>query len=145
MLKVNGIKQHLSILCLCVAAVHWVLMTMWVILQNTDFCPSRLEELLFDSVVGLIYCYCFFNLKEGPTRWRMGAYYGVMLAENVLMVGVWYPFRRVDAWYNQLLMSMVFVCFALGKLPGSLSKNTLQDESFFYLKTFQINLSVLVI
>ena len=40
-------------------------MTAWVVWQNTDFCTNIWEERLYNAVVGVIYCFCFFNLKEG--------------------------------------------------------------------------------
>lgn len=97
------------------AGLHWALMTAWVIAQRTDFCPSRMEEIFFDAVMGLIYCFSFLNLKEGPTRMRMVIYYAVILIENIILVSIWYPFRLRHVWYNQLLISVVFVAFAFGE------------------------------
>ncbi|XP_071952000.1 XK-related protein 6-like isoform X2 [Antedon mediterranea] len=34
-----------------VVGVHWVYMTVWLIHQKTDFCPTRFEEILFDTVI----------------------------------------------------------------------------------------------
>ena len=54
--------------------VHWVVMTGWVVWQQTEFCNSRWEERLYHMVVGLIYCFCFFSLKEGRSRHRLAAF-----------------------------------------------------------------------
>ena len=48
--------------------VHWLAMTLWVVYQNTDFCTEWWEERLYNAIVGVIYCFCFFNLKEGRYR-----------------------------------------------------------------------------
>lgn len=50
------------------SGAHWLVMTAWVVWQNTDFCSSKWEERLYNAVVGAIYCFCFFNLKEGRSR-----------------------------------------------------------------------------
>lgn len=44
-------------------AVHWFFMTLWIVKQKTDFCATRWEEYLYNSITGVIYCFCFFNLK----------------------------------------------------------------------------------
>ena len=89
-------------------------MTVWVVLQRTDFCPTNLEERVFNAVVGTIYCYCFFSLKEGQTRWRMSVFYTVMFIENVILIGVWYPFRAEDGWTTGAIVSVAFGGFFLG-------------------------------
>jgi hypothetical protein len=44
-------------------AVHWLGMTIWVVGQQTDLCSTAWEERVYNAVVGVIYCFCFFNLK----------------------------------------------------------------------------------
>lgn len=108
-----------------------MLMTVWVILQNTDFCPTQAEEKLFDAIVGIIYIYCFFSLKEGQTRWRMSAFYTIMFVENVILVAVWYPFKKEDGWSTDAIVAIVFGAFFLGK-NGDLS---LLDFGFSFICT----------
>eukprot|EP00095_Tigriopus_kingsejongensis_P012314 maker-scaffold284_size223161-snap-gene-1.25 protein:Tk12314 transcript:maker-scaffold284_size223161-snap-gene-1.25-mRNA-1 annotation:"xk-related protein 6" len=71
---------------LVVIVVHWLLMTIWVILQETDFCTNAWEERLYNAIVGVIYCFCFFNLKEGQSRFRAAAFYLVIIVENYVFV-----------------------------------------------------------
>nr|CAD7200929.1 unnamed protein product [Timema douglasi] len=63
--------------------VHWVGMTTWVVLQRTDLCETPAEERVYNCVVGIIYCFCFFNLQEGPTRKRALAFYIIVIGQNV--------------------------------------------------------------
>ena len=44
-------------------------MTSWVVWQDTDFCATWWEERIYNAVVGVIYCFTFFNLKEGKSRY----------------------------------------------------------------------------
>nr|CAD7434936.1 unnamed protein product [Timema monikensis] len=63
--------------------VHWMGMTTWVVLQRTDLCETPAEERVYNCVVGIIYCFCFFNLQEGPTRKRALAFYIIVIGQNV--------------------------------------------------------------
>jgi len=65
-------------------------MTLWVVWQNTDFCSSLWEERLYNAVVGVIYCFCFFNLKEGQSRYRAALFYAVIIAENFACAAAFY-------------------------------------------------------
>ncbi len=64
-------------------------MTLWVVFQDTDFCQSQWEERLYNAIVGVIYCFCFFNLKEGRSRARASAFYIVVITENFVFVAVY--------------------------------------------------------
>lgn len=48
--------------------LHWCVMTFWIVHCETDFCISKWEEIVFDMVVGIIYIFSWFNVKEGRTR-----------------------------------------------------------------------------
>lgn len=48
--------------------LHWSIMTFWIVHCETDFCISKWEEIVFDMVVGIIYIFSWFNVKEGRTR-----------------------------------------------------------------------------
>lgn len=98
-----------------IAGVHWLAMTVWVMLQNTDFCPTMLEERFFNGIVGIIYCFSFFNLKEGRSRYNMIAFYVIMLTENSVLVGVWYHFRNPLVWYNDVILLTTPISFVFGK------------------------------
>lgn len=52
-------------------------------MQKTDFCQTPWEERIYNCVVGLIYCFCFFNLREGQSRHRALAFYVVTVTENI--------------------------------------------------------------
>lgn len=58
-------------------------MTVWVVLQKTDLCSTPWEECAYNGVVGVVYCFCFFNLREGRARGRMLAFYVVTVTQNL--------------------------------------------------------------
>ncbi|KAJ8387814.1 hypothetical protein AAFF_G00149630 [Aldrovandia affinis] len=98
--------------------VHWCAMAFWVVHGGTDFCMSKWEEVLFNMVVGIVYIFCWFNVKEGRTRWRMVAYYSVVLAENTALTCLWYAYRdpaTTDSYAVSVLCG-VYLSFASGVL-----------------------------
>ncbi|KAE8286916.1 XK-related protein 6 [Larimichthys crocea] len=54
--------------------LHWCAMAFWVIHGGTDFCMSKWEEVLFNMVVGVVYVFCWFNVRVAC----MVLYYGVL-------------------------------------------------------------------
>jgi len=68
--------------------VHWFIMTAWLVCQKTHFCVDEhgktyyIREYLFNFVIGFVYVFCFFNIKEGMTRIRVIPYYVIMLGEH---------------------------------------------------------------
>ncbi|KAJ0062451.1 hypothetical protein NL108_013437, partial [Boleophthalmus pectinirostris] len=98
--------------------IHWCAMAFWVVHGGTDFCMSKWEEVLFNMVVGIVYIFCWFNVKEGRTRHRMVAYYTVVLAENTFLTGLWYAYRdpvQTDSYAVPVLCG-VYLTFAGGVL-----------------------------
>ncbi|XP_045065965.1 XK-related protein 6-like [Coregonus clupeaformis] len=96
--------------------LHWCAMAFWVIHGGTDFCMSKWEEVLFNMVVGVVYVFCWFNVREGRTRYRMVTYYTVVLLENAVLTALWYAYRdpaTTDAYAGSAICS-VFLCFASG-------------------------------
>ncbi|KAM4692372.1 XK-related protein 7 [Rhinophrynus dorsalis] len=95
---------------------HWCLMTFWIIQGETDFCMSRWEEIIYNMVLGIIYIFCWFNVREGRTRCRMATYYVIALTENVVLSAVWYLYRgaQLSDFYALLLVCSVLCSFALG-------------------------------
>ena len=72
-------------------------MTGWVIFQNTDFCTTQWEERLYNAIVGVIYCFAFFNLKEGKSRYRIIIFYAIIILENYAFLFVFsYMWEGID-------------------------------------------------
>ena len=96
-------------------------MTAWVVWQATDFCTNVWEERLYNGVVGVIYCFCFFNLKEGRSRYRMAVFYTVTFVENITFVAAYYWSTHHSTslpvtWFS--LGAMVIVVAGTAVIPG---------------------------
>ncbi|KAI1233406.1 XK-related protein 7 [Lamprotornis superbus] len=96
---------------------HWCIMTFWIIQGETDFCMSKWEEIIYNMVVGIIYIFCWFNVKEGRSRYRMCIYYIITLSENAALTILWFLYydRETTSDFNALiLVCVVSSSFALG-------------------------------
>ncbi|XP_055965295.1 LOW QUALITY PROTEIN: XK-related protein 4 [Sorex fumeus] len=96
--------------------LHWCVMTFWIVHCETEFCITKWEEIVFDMVVGIIYIFSWFNVKEGRTRCRLFAYYLVVLLENAALSALWYLYKSpqiADAFAVPALC-VVFSSFLTG-------------------------------
>ena len=76
----------------CVA--HWIVMSSWVVFQQTSACTTRCEEFVFSIVLGAVYVFSYFNAKEGRTRWKYLIYYSFCFVENTAMIVVWFLYAN---------------------------------------------------
>ncbi|CAH6777335.1 Xkr4 [Phodopus roborovskii] len=96
--------------------LHWCIMTFWIVHCETEFCITKWEEIVFDMVVGIIYIFSWFNVKEGRTRCRLFVYYFVILLENTALSALWYLYKApqiADAFAIPALC-VVFSSFLTG-------------------------------
>ncbi|PIK35948.1 hypothetical protein BSL78_27223 [Apostichopus japonicus] len=97
-----------------VITIHWFVMAVWVFLQNTDFCSSWFEERLFNAVIAVVYIFCFFNLKEGTSRYRVFIFYSVIFVENVFCLILWNFSAVRKGIYTEIGFTIVFGGFFVG-------------------------------
>ncbi|XP_051516875.1 XK-related protein 7-like isoform X2 [Myxocyprinus asiaticus] len=95
---------------------HWCAMTFWIIQGETDFCMSKWEEIVYNMMVGVVYIFCWFSVREGPMRCRLLLYSLIVLVENVALTAVWYNYRspRTSDFYAVVVVCMVACSYALG-------------------------------
>ena len=57
--------------------LHWLLMTLWVLMMRTSFCssgegegrsPRPLSEFVYNIVMAFVLVFDIVDLKDGPTR-----------------------------------------------------------------------------
>ena len=92
-------------------------MSLWVMYQETDFCKNPWEERVFNAVVGMIYCFCFFNLKESQSRYRASLFYLVIVAENFVFIWVFNEFASMeDPYLHSVLGFCGYIFVTAGKI-----------------------------
>ena len=103
-------RFYISIVC----GIHWLLMFFWIVSMRTSFCDNRIEELGYNSVLAVMFIFCYFNPVDSPTRRRYTVYYTFMFCENVILMTLWYITCDEDKWYRQIAMGGYFALFVLG-------------------------------
>ncbi|KAM6271057.1 XK-related protein 5 isoform 2-T2 [Spheniscus humboldti] len=69
-----------------VAGVHWLLMSFWLVAQQTDIVAQPCRWRLFNCLVGAVYIFCYINVRPGPSKQRVAVFYAIMLMENTLLL-----------------------------------------------------------
>uniref|UniRef100_A0A1A8LDC3 XK-related protein n=1 Tax=Nothobranchius pienaari TaxID=704102 RepID=A0A1A8LDC3_9TELE len=99
---------------------HWCIMTFWIIQGETDFCMSKWEEIIYNMMVGIVYVFCWFSVREGRTHCRMLIYSLTVFVENVALTTAWYVYRGtadhhgISDFYAVILVCVVASSYALG-------------------------------
>ncbi|XP_059140183.1 uncharacterized protein LOC131928244 [Physella acuta] len=116
---------------LAVMGVHWLVAFICISVRGTDFGTGCCETWLLRLACAFIYIFVFLNLNDGPSRWRIVAYYLLVLLENIGMVTI---FLVLGNGADLILVAclVVFAGFFLGILcmilyyvflhPGSRSR-----------------------
>lgn len=85
-------SRFIALLCFAVLDHWWFLggitahaiaMFFWIVRQKTDLCDTVFQERLYNVIVAIIYSFCFFNVKDGPSRARAAIYYLIFALENI--------------------------------------------------------------
>lgn len=97
-------------------------MTIWVILQKTEFCPTMWEERIYNCIIGVIYCFDFFNLRDGRSRYRVLVFYSVIMIQNlVFLIMYTLHFKDTVASDTMIVITTVIVgCMLIGLVSMSL-------------------------
>ena len=91
---------------LVAAAVHWIIMSCWLLCQKTSFYgEKRRDEVVFNIILGYAMIFCFLNARDGHTRYRALVYYIIFYVENFFMLGMWLYF--VNEKYDWLYYSVI--------------------------------------
>ncbi|NXG34660.1 XKR5 protein, partial [Dromaius novaehollandiae] len=60
-----------------VAGVHWLVMSFWLVAQQTDIVTPSCRWRLFNCLLGAIYVFCYINVRPGPSKLRVAVFYAV--------------------------------------------------------------------
>ncbi|NXW95182.1 XKR5 protein, partial [Alopecoenas beccarii] len=60
-----------------VAGAHWLLMSFWLVAQQTDIVAQPWRWRLFNCLGGALYIFCYINVRPGPSKHRMAVFYTV--------------------------------------------------------------------
>nr|XP_027199428.1 uncharacterized protein LOC113793578 [Dermatophagoides pteronyssinus] len=109
--------------------LHWFSMLLWLLtphmLQHFDHHAdgtthqkcNRKKKLFGASALAWIYVFCFVNMEDNHSRYRMLAFYMMMFAENILLLSISMFFdNRLSKvhGYRSLAICLVFGSFLFG-------------------------------
>lgn len=100
-------------LLLCLG-LHLSAMFVWVVSQKTGFSATQWEESIFNFIMAVTYCFCFFNLREGHSRWRMLTFYVVTVTENLVCVIIYFFYASHSLWLKYAALISVSGLMVLG-------------------------------
>lgn len=95
---------------------HWLLMTTWILTMKTNFCNTKLEEVGFNAVLGIIFIFCYFNPIDNSTRYRYLAFYLFMFVENSILLLMWFKKTSYEFWIKETVLYVHYTSFLLGVL-----------------------------
>ncbi|ROT72519.1 XK-related protein 6 [Penaeus vannamei] len=101
---------------LVIMGAHLLVMFIWVVKQKAEYGVSTLEKMIFNFIMAVICCFCFFNLKDGRSRWRMLAFYTVTVAENTAFTLYYFFMSDHQQVLRLAALGLVFGGMALGLL-----------------------------
>ncbi|KAG9347216.1 hypothetical protein JZ751_004783 [Albula glossodonta] len=93
---------------------HWLSASFWLVSQQTDICISPWRWRLFNCMLGAVHVFCFLNVKDGPSRFRMAGFYMVMLLENATLLLSASDFLSEASWESMSFPTAVLCSFLLG-------------------------------
>ncbi|XP_075454716.1 XK-related protein 5 [Ascaphus truei] len=97
-----------------VGGAHWLVMCFWLVAQQTDVISRPCHWRWFNVLVGAVYVFCFINVRDGPSRYRVAIFYAVMLLENSILLLLATDFLQEAMWSNIKLSVAVMSGFLIG-------------------------------
>ncbi|XP_013927101.1 PREDICTED: XK-related protein 8 [Thamnophis sirtalis] len=96
--------------------VIWLVMLLWVSLQETDLMEHANFEWFYRATVAVILYFCWFNVAEGKTRHRSAIYHTFLILDSGILIVSWWWYRIPSSWDSQLcpVLLAALVCNPLG-------------------------------
>uniref|UniRef100_A0A8C5KSX4 XK-related protein n=1 Tax=Jaculus jaculus TaxID=51337 RepID=A0A8C5KSX4_JACJA len=114
---------------LVVGGAHWLVMTFWLVAQQSDIVESTSHWRLFNVLVGAVYILCYLNFWDSPSRSRMASFYLVMLLENIILLLLAMDFLQGALWTRLWTIAGVLSGFLIGSLSLVIYYSLLHPKS----------------
>lgn len=81
--------------------IHWLIMFFWFQCQKLEFCINNVWQTFFNMLCALVSVFCYINVKDGRSRYRVLFYYFLFFAENFTLFAIWFRFTtHMGTWYH---------------------------------------------
>uniref|UniRef100_A0A8B9PCC5 XK-related protein n=1 Tax=Apteryx owenii TaxID=8824 RepID=A0A8B9PCC5_APTOW len=112
-----------------VAGAHWLVMSFWLVAQQTDIVTSSCRWRLFNCLLGAVYVFCYVNVRPGPSKLRVAVFYAIMLVENTLLLLLATEFLQAELWNSLCLTGAVTSGFLIGTAALAVYYSLLHPKS----------------
>ncbi|XP_074065625.1 XK-related protein 5 isoform X2 [Macrotis lagotis] len=99
---------------LVVGGAHWLVMTFWLVAQQSDIIDNICFWRLFNLLVGAVYVFCYINFWDSPSRNRMITFYMIMLMENIVLLLLATDFLQGASWGTIWMTAGIVSGFIIG-------------------------------
>ncbi|KAM6221080.1 XK-related protein 5 [Rhynchocyon petersi] len=114
---------------LVVGGAHWLVMTFWLVAQQSDIMDSTCHWRLFNLLVGAVYIFCYLNFWDSPSRKRMVTFYMIMLMENIILLLLATYFLQQASWSSLWVTAAVMSGFLIGSVSLVIYYSLLHPKS----------------
>ncbi|XP_006895084.1 PREDICTED: XK-related protein 5 [Elephantulus edwardii] len=114
---------------LVVGGAHWLVMTFWLVAQQSDIIDSTCHWRLFNLLVGAVYIFCYLNFWDSPSRNRMVTFYMIMLLENIVLLLLATYFLQEALWSSLWMVAAVMSGFLIGSVSLIIYYSLLHPKS----------------
>lgn len=104
-------------------------MSAWLLVQGTQACRSRVEEFFFDLVLGAIYIFSFFNVKDEPTRNKYILFYSFCFVENTCLITFWFLYANSNLGIGETHWYWI---------PGMVGHYVMFFSGIFFMVTYYV-------
>ncbi|XP_042562584.1 XK-related protein 5-like [Clupea harengus] len=112
-----------------VIGFHWLIASFWLVSQQTDICRGTGLWRLFNCIMGALHVFFFLNVKDGPSRFRMAAFYVVMLLENFALLLSASDILSEASWGSLCIPTAVLCSFLIGVISMTVYYRFLHPKS----------------
>ena len=63
--------------------------------------------------MAFLHVFLFFNLTSGRSRENMTKFYILIFVENAILLGLWWPQRKLNVQYNEIVLTSIIAAFVL--------------------------------
>ncbi|XP_051831949.1 XK-related protein 5 isoform X2 [Antechinus flavipes] len=112
-----------------VGGAHWLVMTFWLVAQQSDIIDSTCCWRLFNLLVGAVYVFCYINFWDSPSRNRMTTFYIIMLMENIVLLLLATDFLQGASWGTMWMTAGIIFGFIIGCVSLILYYSQLHPKS----------------
>ncbi|XP_074845258.1 XK-related protein 5 [Carettochelys insculpta] len=111
------------------AGAHWLVMSFWLVSQQTDIISHSCHWRLFNFLVGAVYIFCYINFQAGPSKYRVAVFYVITLIENIFLLVLATDILQGTPWDSLFIAAPAMAGFVIGSVAVVVYYSLLHPKS----------------